>query len=181
MVTININIIENFLSTDECDFILNKCKSELTLSEIDIYNGTFNRKQSSGRINNLGFLNLKLKNILKTLIKINGMEVSDFIHKFKFAEYKTGDYFDWHTDNSNSYTNGFITTIIQLNDDYIGGNLEIKNSNDELIPFQNKKGSLYILNSGLMHRVTEIESGVRYSLSNWFSLVKTNKTKQNLI
>jgi len=32
-----------------------------------------------------------------------------------------------------------------------------------------------------MHRVTEIESGIRYSLSNWFSLVKRNKTKQNLI
>jgi predicted 2-oxoglutarate/Fe(II)-dependent dioxygenase YbiX len=68
-----------------------------------------------------------------------------------------------------------------LNDEYTGGSLEIKNSNDELIPFINKKGSLYIFNSALMHRVTEIESGVRYSLSNWFSLVKTNKTKQNLI
>ena len=109
------------------------------------------------------------------------MEISDFIHKFKFAEYKIGDYFDWHTDNSKSYTNGFITTIIQLNDGYTGGILEIKNSNDEFIPFVNKKGSLYIFNSSLMHRVTEIESGIRYSLSNWFSLVKRNKTKQNLI
>ena len=176
-----INIIENFLTEDECDYILNKCKSELTLSEIDIYDGTFNRKQKSARIDDLGFVNSKLKNVLKTLINIKGMEISDFIHKFKFAEYNEGDYFDWHTDNSKSYTNGFITTIIQLNDDYVGGNLEIKNSNNELIPFQNKKGSLYIFNSGLMHKVTTIESGVRYSLSNWFSLVKTNKTKQNLI
>jgi predicted 2-oxoglutarate/Fe(II)-dependent dioxygenase YbiX len=176
-----INIIEDFLSDNECDYILNKCKSELTLSEIDIYSGVFNRKQSSGRIDDLGFVNIKLKNVLKNLIHINGMEISDFIHKFKFAEYMVGDYFDWHTDNSKSYTNGFITAIIQLNDEYTGGSLEIKNSNDELIPFINKKGSLYIFNSALMHRVTEIESGVRYSLSNWFSLVKTNKTKQNLI
>lgn len=176
-----INIIENFLSDNECDYILNKCKSELTLSEIDIYNSVFNRKQSSGRIDDLGFVNIKLKNVLKNLIDINGMEISDFIHKFKFAEYNIGDYFDWHTDNSKSYINGFITTIIQLNDEYTGGNLQIKNSNDELIPFVNKKGSLYIFNSGLMHRVTEIESGTRYSLSNWFSLVKTNKTKQKLI
>jgi Rps23 Pro-64 3,4-dihydroxylase Tpa1-like proline 4-hydroxylase len=181
MTSNDINIIENFLSDEDCDYVLNKCKSELTLSEIDIYNGIFNRKQKSGRIDDLGFVNLKLKNILKTLININGMEVSDFIHKFKFAEYKLGDYFDWHTDNSTSYTTGFITTIIQLNDDYVGGNFEIKNSNNELIPIKNKKGSLYVFNSALLHRVTEIEFGVRYSLSNWFSLVKTNKTKQNLI
>ena len=176
-----INIIENFLSDNECNYVLNKCKSELTLSEIDIYNSVFNRKQSSGRIDDLEFVNTKLKNVLKHLVHINGMEISDFIHKFKFAEYKIGDYFDWHTDNSKSYTNGFITTIIQLNDGYTGGILEIKNSNDEFIPFVNKKGSLYIFNSSLMHRVTEIESGIRYSLSNWFSLVKRNKTKQNLI
>ena len=176
-----VDIIENFLSQDECDYVLNKCNSELTLSEIDIHNSVFNRKQSSARIDDLGFVNTKLKNVLKNLIDINGMEISDFIHKFKFAEYRIGDYFDWHTDNSKSYTTGFITTIIQLNDDYTGGNLEIKNSNDGLIPFVNKKGSLYIFDSALMHRVTPIESGIRYSLSNWFTLIKTNKNKQNLI
>ena len=109
------------------------------------------------------------------------MQVSDFIHRFKFAEYKIGDYFDWHTDNSKSYTTGVITTVIQLNDDYTGGYFEIKDSDDKSIPIQNKKGSLYIFNSGLLHRVTKIESGLRYSLSNWFSLVKSNKNKQNLI
>jgi len=176
-----INIIEDFLSDSECDYILNKCKSELTLSEFDNYYGKFNRKQKSARIYDLDFVNLKLKNVLKTKININGMEISDVIHKFKFAEYKIGDYFDWHTDNSPSYTNGVITTIIELNDNYVGGSFEIKNSNGELIPIENKKGSLYIFDSGLLHRVTEIQSGVRYSLSNWFSLIKTNKTKQNLI
>ena len=176
-----INIIEDFLSDNECDYVINKCKSELTLSEFDNYYGKLNRKQKSARIYDLEFINLKLENILKKTININGMEASGIIHKFKFAEYKVGDYFDWHTDNSVSYTTGVITTIIELNDNYIGGNLEIKNLNGELVPIKNKKGSLYIFDSGLLHRVTEIQSGVRYSLSNWFSLIKTNKTKQNLI
>lgn len=177
-----INIIEDFLSNNECDYVINKCKSELTLSEFDNYYGKLNRKQKSARIYDLEFINLKLENILKKTININGMEASGIIHKFKFAEYKVGDYFDWHEDrSSNLYRIGVFSTVIQLNDNYDGGILEIKNLNGELVPIENKKGSLYIFNPNLLHRITKIESGSRHSLISWVSLIKTNKTKQNLI
>ena len=64
---------------------------------------------------------------------------------------------------------------------YDGGILQIKNIKRELVPMENKIGTLYIFDSRLLHRVTPVETGVRYSLVNWISLVKINSKKQNII
>lgn len=184
----NIDIFKNFLSAEECDFILNKCKKELTLSNAEVYSGHSNtlstkttRKSSIGWISDLGFLNERLKTRLKETFNINGMEVTGF-GDFQFTEYKEGEYFDWHTDSTDTiYRDRFTSIVIQLNDTYNGGILEIKNIKGEIVPIENKIGTLYIFNSRLLHRVTPILNGVRYSLVNWISLVKTNSKKQNLI
>jgi predicted 2-oxoglutarate/Fe(II)-dependent dioxygenase YbiX len=105
-----------------------------------------------------------------------------YVNYFQYTEYKVGDLIDWHEDRtSNIYRVGTYSTTIQLNDNYDGGIFEIKNLNGELIPIENKKGSLYMFKPNLSHRITMVESGNRYSLINWVSLVKTDKTKQNLI
>jgi PKHD-type hydroxylase len=184
----NINIFENFLSHEECDFILNKCKEELTLSDAKVYHDNSNnrftkttRKSSIGWISDLGFLNERLKNKLKETFNINGMDVTG-LGNFQFTEYKEGEYFDWHTDSTDViYRDRFTSIVIQLNDTYEGGVLEIKNIKGEIVPVENKIGTLYIFNSRLLHRVTPVIEGVRYSLVNWISLVKTNSTKQNLL
>jgi PKHD-type hydroxylase len=178
----NIDIFKNFLSTEECDFILNKCKEELTLSDAEVYgNNDKLRKSSVGWISNLEFLNDRLTNKLRETFNINGMEVTG-LGDYQFTEYKVGEYFDWHTDSSTTiYRDRFTSIVIQLNDTYEGGILEIKNIKGELVPIENKIGTLYIFNSRLVHRVTPVIDGVRYSLVNWVSLIKTNPTKQNLL
>ncbi len=179
----NIDIFENFLSTEECVFILNKCKSELTLSTATTYGNTSGkeRKSSIGWISDLGFLNERLVSKLRETFNINGMEVTG-LGDFQFTEYKEGQYFDWHTDSTTTiYRQRFTSIVIQLNDDYTGGVLEIKNIKKELVPIENKIGTLYVFNSRLLHRVTPIIDGTRYSLVNWVSLVKTDPKKQNLI
>jgi PKHD-type hydroxylase len=178
----NIDIFENFLSVEECDFILNKCKSELTLSNAEVYGDdiTF-RKSSIGRVDDLGFVNERLTNKLKEVFNINGMEVTGLGY-YQFTEYKEGEYYNWHTDSTDVvYRDRFTSIVIQLNDTYEGGVLEIKNLKGELVPIENKIGTLYIFNSRLLHRVTPVVSGTRYSLVNWVSLVKTDSKKQNLI
>ena len=184
----NINIFENFLSTEECGNILNKCKEELTLSDAKVYNNNSNtlqtkttRKSSIGWISDLGFLNKRLTNKLRETFNINGMEVTG-LGDFQFTEYKEGEYFDWHTDSTDTvYRDRFTSIVIQLNDTYKGGVLEIKNIKGELVPIENKIGTLYIFNSRLLHRVTPVVDGIRYSLVNWVSLVKTDSKKQNLL
>ena len=109
------------------------------------------------------------------------MEVTRLKH-YQFTEYKEGEYFDWHTDNNSTiYRDRYASIVIQLNDTYSGGILEIKNPKGELVPIENKIGTLYIFNSRLTHRVTPVVSGVRYSLVNWISLVRTDSTKRNLL
>jgi PKHD-type hydroxylase len=184
----NIDIFENFISPEECSFILNKCKEELTLSDAQVYVKESNsrvtaktRKSSIGWITDLGFLNERLTNILKETFNINGMEVTN-LGDFQFTEYKKDDYFNWHTDaNNDVYRDRFTSIVIQLNDTYKGGTLEIKNIKEELVPIENRIGTLYIFNSRLLHRVAPVVEGVRYSLVNWVSLVKTDSKKQNLI
>ena len=184
----NIDIFKRFLSVEECDLILNKCKSELTLSDAKVYYNNSNtehykklRKSSVAGVSDLGFLNERLTNKLRETFDINGMEVTG-LGDYQFTEYKEGEYFDWHKDSSdNMYSERFASIVIQLNDGYTGGILQIKNIKGELVPIENKIGTLYIFNSRLVHRVTPVETGVRYSLVNWISLVKTDSKKQNLI
>ena len=139
------------------------------------------RKSSIGWISDLEFLNKRLTNKLRETFNINGMEVTG-IGPFQFTEYKEGEYFDWHTDSNDTvYRDRFTSIVIQLNNEYTNGILEIKNLKGELVPIENKIGTLYIFNSRLLHRVTPVTTGTRYSLVNWVSLVKTNLGKQNLI
>jgi len=182
----DINIFANFLTVEECGFILNKCKTELTLKRGEVYSTKLSarnsRKSSIAWATDLDFLNKRLTDILKSIYTINGWEVSGF-GDYQFTEYKVGEYYDWHTDSGeNVYTNRFTSIVIQLNDGYVGGKLEIKNSKNELVEIEQNIGNLYIFNSNLIHRVTTVESGIRYSLVNWISLNKVkNNDKRELI
>ena len=178
----HINVIKNFLSINECNNILSKYKNELKLSEAQVTNGDYkSRKSSVGWIDELSGINERLIDLLKTSYNINGMEVTG-LGPFQFTEYKVGEYFDWHSDRGiEIYRDRFVSTVIQLNDNYSGGIFEIKDVQNNLIPIKQKVGNLYVFESGLKHRVTHVESGTRYSLVNWVSLVKTDIKKQNLI
>jgi hypothetical protein len=55
-------IFENFLSNDECHYVLNKCHEELTLETAGVANGNPNeRKSSVSWIDDLGDINIRLK------------------------------------------------------------------------------------------------------------------------
>ena len=175
-------VIENFLSKDECEFILSRCKEELELTIAKVKNGNPNeRKSSVAWVDNLGDVNERLKNILRSRFNLNGMEVTG-LGPFQFTEYKEGEFYGWHTDrDSTTFRDRFTSTVIQLNEDYNGGLLEIKDTKNNLVPLKQKTGNLYLFDSGLKHRVTPVEDGIRYSLVNWISLVKTDSKKQNIL
>jgi len=178
----HIQVIENFLSQEECDFILNKYKNELILSEAQVANGDYkSRKSSVGWIDELNGVNNRLTDLLKTSYNIRGIEVTG-LGPFQFTEYKVGEYFDWHSDRSREYyRDRFVSIVIQLNDNYSGGIFEIKDIKNNLIPIKQNAGNLFMFDSGLKHRVTLVETGIRYSLVNWVSTVKNDETKQNII
>jgi PKHD-type hydroxylase len=173
---------ENFLSIDECDFILSKCKEELISPNKKLsYDVSNHRKSSIATIYGLEFLNERLLLVIKNSFNIHEMEING-LDDIRFTEYQVGEYFEWHVDSSKyKYEKRFISIVIQLNDGYDGGIFEIKDFKGTKVLLTQKKGNLYIFNSKLFHRVTEITSGIRHSLVIWVSLSKPNLIIQKIL
>lgn len=176
--------IPNFLSKDECNSLLVKCKEELVLKNATIRDGEVNfksRKSSVAFIDDLGFLNNRLKTILIDSVKVKGFSVSG-LQPFQFTEYTMGEYYNWHRDsdiNNPKLSNRFYSTVIQLNDEYAEGELQLNIDGNE-ITLEPGLGTLYMFPSYTLHRVTPVSLGVRYSLVNWVSLNKNLNEEKSL-
>jgi len=112
-----LHTIKNFLSIDESNELLLKFKSELELKPGKVAsNLTDKRKSSVAFIPSIDTVDDKLKEILKSLIQIKGYEVIG-LGPYQFTEYKTGEFYDWHTDSSKDgeYKDRFCSIVIQLN------------------------------------------------------------------
>ncbi len=181
-----LHTIKNFLTDVECSDILKKYKTELQLKPAEIANGGIDnrRKSSVGFISNIESIDNRLRDTLKNLIQIKGFEVTG-LGPYQFTEYKVGEYYDWHTDSSPTddlYKDRFCSIVIQLNDTYDGGYLQLKDeSGDNTIQLDKGIGTMYIFYSNIRHRVMPVTDGIRYSLVNWVSLKKIENFKKTLI
>jgi len=177
----NIFTIKNFLSKEECNFILNKCLVELELKPADVYGDSKDgRKSNVAGIDNLGFLNEKLKEVLRDKLPINGHTVTN-LSKFQFTQYEIGGYYDWHVDSTIEIRpERFYSAVIQLNDEYTGGNFEIVGDKENL-KLEEGAGNLFLFPSNKLHRITPIISGTRYSIVNWVGLQKIENKIKSLI
>ena len=89
----------------------------------------------------------------------------------QFAEYNIGGFYDWHDD---LWNRGFeeITTVILLNDEFEGGEFQIKTSDNQIETCVMRIGESIQFPSEVIHRVKPITKGVRYSLSIWNSILR---------
>jgi len=177
--------IPNFISKDECNLLLAKCKEELVLKNATVRNGQVDfksRKSSVAFIDDLGFLNKRLQNILIDSVNVNGFSVSG-LQQFQFTEYNIGEFYNWHKDSSAdnpTFSNRFYSTVIQLSDEYTEGELQLSIDGKE-ITLERGLGTLYMFPSHTLHRVKPITSGVRYSLVNWIKLVENKNERKSLL
>jgi len=187
---INYFTIKEFLSIDECDKILNFSLKNLDLKPGKIMNNMLNEKTRKSSIsfvnydNIFPFLKARLVEKISEKIKLKGYEINFDGSPFQFTEYKVGEYYNWHTDSSpdGEYAKRYCSVVIQLNSDYIGGDLQMKiDAAEDIITFENGIGNLFVFLSEIYHRVTPVESDIRYSLVSWFSLKPINNYKKTLI
>jgi len=177
-------IINNFLTVEESSYILEKYKLELKLKKAEVtidgvdVSSELTRKSSVGFIDNIEILDDKIKTKLEELIKVKGFKVTG-LGPYQFTEYKVGEFYEWHTDSSDNYKNRFVSIVLQLNDEYEGGCLEISidSGKKNIVKLQKGIGNLSIFYSNLLHRVTPVTEGVRYSLVNWIQL----EPKENFV
>lgn len=172
--------ISDFLSKDECFRLLLKFKTQYSLKTAEVTGDNSNIRSSSiAFIESISEIDEKLKSILKEKIHLKGYDVTK-LNKYQFTEYKEGEYYDWHVDsNKDIYSDRYYSIVIQLNDEYDGGELELKDYITTNIP--KKIGTLCMFPSNKLHRVTPVISGVRYSLVNWVRLEENNDYKKTII
>jgi PKHD-type hydroxylase len=125
-----------------------------------------------------------MSKILNQYISVKGFDL-DYKHsQFQFTEYNKGDHFGWHKDvYGDKITNydRYCSLVIQLNDEYENGDLQLKNSEDEIITVQKGIGNLVLFISDIEHKVVPVKSGIRYTLVNWVRLMDKKNYKKTLI
>lgn len=94
-----------------------------------------------------------------------------FGENIQFTKYEapTGHY-SWHTDKFLGKKIRKLSIVLQLSDedDYVGGDLELK-FGDNVDNMIRKRGTILCFPSYVLHRVTPVTEGTRYSLVAWIT------------
>jgi len=187
-------IIPNLLTKEECDLVLKFSLENLTLNTAET---TGNNESNYDKINHrksnvafypyyekFPFLLEKISKLINDNIAVKGFDLDYNDTQFQFTEYKIGDYFEWHSDITGdeiTQYKRYCSLVIQLNDDYKEGNLEIKLSEDSTMIVEKGIGNTIIFLSDMEHRVTTVENGNRYTLVNWVGLKEKKNYKKTLL
>lgn len=101
-----------------------------------------------------------------------GFEIEEFAERMQVSHYtaKHNGFFDWHIDigNGRLAVKRKLTAVVQLSDTsaYDGGCLEA-NSNGSIKSASKQIGTIFILPSFVLHRVSPVLQGERFSLTLW--------------
>lgn len=168
--------IKNFLTEEECDEIISLSKN-FDLNEANTTyptsNYTLGKKDDKFRQSKIAYIeSSNFENLTKKILnKINEYKLfnearySDILG-YSFNEYTKNNFLEWHADDAELTNGATITVVIELSNGYDGGIFEYKMDNIEH-SFEKGKGSMYIFDSEIVHRVTKITKGMRYSINCW--------------
>ena len=186
-------IIPNLLTKEECDLVLKFSLENLTLNTATTLSNNGSYYETNRRKSNIAFYPYyekfpfileKISKLLQESISVKGFDLDYNDTRFQFTEYKIGDYFQWHTDSNGkeiTQCDRYCSLVIQLNDEYKEGDLELKLSEDSTIIVEKGTGNTIIFLSNIEHRVTPVEKGNRYTLVNWVGLKENNSFKKTLL
>jgi len=187
-------IVSKFLTKEECDIILNFSLKELELVPSEIINNYTDGNIDTGiRKSNqvfypyykqFPFLLEKMSKLLNQYIFVKGFDLDYEDSQFQFTEYNPGDHFGWHKDvvgNKITDYDRYCSLVIQLNDGYEDGDLQIKDNQKKPLTVEKGIGNLILFLSNIEHRVVPVKSGIRYTLVNWVKLKQNKEYKKTLL
>lgn len=115
-------------------------------------------------------LDLTADHYMHTLYPFAGENIKNREYNIHLLKYGVGGFLPAHQDLGIS--SRVLSSVMYLNDDYDGGEIEFVNSNIKIKP---PAGSVIFFPSNYLyvHEVHPILSGFRYSLPHWFHNMKT--------
>tara|TARA_E500000318_G_scaffold100058_2_gene102493 strand:+ start:178 stop:726 length:549 start_codon:yes stop_codon:yes gene_type:complete len=164
------NIVQGIL--DYTDYIAKeKMKTVGGLTE-DVRN-VFGYSLDKEKISNIIFFkhiqNVITQNYMFYKIKFP-QTITNKINQIDLLKYQVGGKYEIHVDHGYS-TPRSLTCIINLNEDYEGGDFVFyhQNGKDEIKRIKCKKGTIIFFPSNFLfpHRVEPITKGTRYSIVSW--------------
>lgn len=179
-----IKVYENVLSLDECQTILNEyqhsndwkiallqnMKEDISYRNCETINISLSNiinsnKDIRTKIDNMIFD--KIGSIIKKYISDFPSCVLQADNGYNLLKYKTGCFYKQHTDSYTDMSRS-ISISINLNDDYVGGNMAFF---DREIQIRSGAGSAIVFPSNFMypHEIMPVEDGTRYSIVTWIS------------
>jgi predicted 2-oxoglutarate/Fe(II)-dependent dioxygenase YbiX len=183
-----------FLTKEECNMILDFSLKELELEPSQIFSaytdgGNVNTNiRESNQVfypyyEKFPFLLEKMSKLLNQYIFVKGFDLDFKKSQFQFTQYYPGGHFDWHKDTGKKVTDydRYCSLVIQLNDEYDEGNLQIKDNQNETLTIEKGTGNLILFLSNIEHRVVPVKSGIRYTLVNWVKLKQKKDYKKTLL
>lgn len=174
-----IGVNDHFLTKEECEKVISYINKNENLKE----DGTTfaGKTRSNYRKNLVRWIDEKDSEELGWLIdrfhaaffEVNTnhfkFDLYGLTESIQFTEYsKLNDKYDYHTDSTLGSPVRKLSATVQLSDEnsYKGCNVELKLENKNKI-LNRKQGSMTIFPSYILHRVTPLLEGTRYSLVNW--------------
>lgn len=162
----NIKVINNFLSLEECNLIIDSLNSneyvEHDLQIDDKNNPTIKRKSYMG----LDVAHVQQERVKQILEESYGVKVVP--GSAHVAKWEPGQKLELHVDDLGRTSYNHMASLIYLNDDYEGGEIEFPTHD---ISLKLSAGSLIMFpgNENYPHEVKPIVSGYRYTMPIWFT------------
>jgi len=161
-----IKVINNFLSQEEINICLNIIKK----SNLSVFKDSTSARISEENEEILILLRKYSDRLTEAHREEYGFYPKLYTTQGYFTMWVEGGYVGPHIDNP-KHNEGFIqfSSIIYLNDDYEGGEIEFPNQKFKYKP---KSGDAVIFPSGgteHVHKVNTIKNGLRYTIAMWHS------------
>lgn len=175
MIRENWSLHQAAIPKETCEFMIN------TFSQIEpidgvTYNASEDYRKSKIRWvqNDHNLENYLLRFVNEANAIFFNVDIQQEMREIQFSEYHaeySGKY-DWHHDINWNNTKNFdrkLSVVVQLSDPstYEGGVFEFSEVETPKTEDWKHQGSVLVFPSYLLHRVTEVTQGVRYSLVSW--------------
>jgi hypothetical protein len=163
-----------FLSKEEIE--------NLNVKILDFNNDNFDKidKKTSSNYYNRVFIDNESLESYYTNLK-NAIEINVSVDKFKLIDFSK--IYSWinkvvpETNKNDSFHRdmSYMTAVTYLNDDFENGEFEYKDVNLNIHQIKPIKNKTLMMDETLMHRVSPVKSGVRYSLVTFFQFITKEK------
>jgi PKHD-type hydroxylase len=166
----------DFLSEEEIERIFKNCNNSLFESNLNNNIINQNHRKSLNKTLEIDqkhewFFEKLMSYVYDANLNYFGFDISGISEEIQLINYcRESDHVEWHYDRAIDSPIRKLTCIVQLSDpdEYEGCSLLIKSSFiDEDLP--KDKGTLIIFPSFMLHKVTPLISGNRWSLTAWIT------------